>query len=370
MSNMRMRITATLVSTLALAACATAPGGEMPSAGAAPVEIQLLALNDFHGNLETPAATTSYSRGGETLREVLGGAARLGATLDGLRQGQPFTLTLAAGDLIGASPFVSANFLDEPAIMALNMVQLDLASVGNHEFDRGVPELRRIQDGGCGQNTTRTPCALEPFGGANFTYLAGNVVDQQGQSLFPGTAIRQIGPARVGFIGLTLRDTATLVAPSATMGLSFTDEADAANRMARELLAQGADTVVLLIHEGARVEPFMNVSGCPNLSGPILPIHERLDPAISVIVSGHTLPAAARASFRAPGVTALSSPISASPSIWRPSGLPRCGRLTSPSAMMEHQGRISRRWSAATPKPPRQSPRGWSAASLRLPRKA
>ncbi len=288
---MRMRITATLVSTLALAACASVPSGPTATPGpAAPVvvELQLLGLNDFHGNLEVPASTTSYRHGEETLREVLGGAAQLGATLDTLRSGQALSLTVAAGDLIGGSPFVSAHFLDEPAIMALNMVRLDVASVGNHEFDRGIAELQRIQHGGCDRHTSREPCALEPFGGAGFTYLAGNVVDSQGQTLFPGTQLRQIGPATVGFVGLTLRDTATLVAPSMTEGLSFLDEAETANALAAELLAQGANTVVLLIHEGARVDPFQNTTGCPALSGPIVPILERLDPAIGVVISGHT----------------------------------------------------------------------------------
>jgi 5'-nucleotidase len=144
---MQMRIEATLVSTLALAACATTPSSTAEAPAPALVELQLLGLNDFHGNIEVPGSTTSYRHGEETLREVLGGAARLGATLDGLRAGQPHSLTVAAGDLIGASPFVSANFLDEPAIMALNLVQLDIASVGNHEFDRGIAELQRIQLG-------------------------------------------------------------------------------------------------------------------------------------------------------------------------------------------------------------------------------
>ena len=287
---MRMRITASLASTLVLAACATTPSVEAPATRSASglVELQLLGLNDFHGNIEVPGSTTSYRHGTETMREVLGGAARLGATLDGLRAGQPHSVTVAAGDLIGGSPFVSANFLDEPAIMALNLVGLDVASVGNHEFDRGIAELQRIQQGGCQQHTSRVPCALEPFGGAGFAYLAGNVVDAGGQSLFPGTVLRELGPVMVGFVGLTLQDTATLVAPSMTAGLTFLDEAETANRLAQGLVAAGADTVVLLIHEGGRVDPLQNIAGCPNLSGPIVPILAQLDPAISVVVSGHT----------------------------------------------------------------------------------
>ncbi len=269
-----------------LAGCATVPAPA--PVGRGPVEVQVLALNDFHGNLEVPPSTTAFSQDGQVVRQALGGAARLAATLDALRQGQAATVTVAAGDLIGASPFASANFLDEPSVMALGLAGLDVASVGNHEFDRGTAELRRIQDGGCEQHTLRTPCALEPFDGAAFTYLAGNVVDTGGQSLFPGATLRQVGPVKVGFIGLTLTGTATLVSPAMTRGYRFTDEADAANRLARDLKAQGADTVVLLIHEGGRVDPTQNLTGCPSLSGPIVPIVERLDPAISLVVSGHT----------------------------------------------------------------------------------
>ena len=282
MSAMRPAVVATLA--CLLAGCATVPATTVQ----APVEVQVLALNDFHGNLEVPPSTTTYRQGDELVRQNLGGAARLAATLDALRQGQQATVTVAAGDLIGASPFASANFLDEPSVAALGLAGLEEASVGNHEFDRGTAELRRMQDGGCEQNTLRTPCALEPFAGAGFTYLAGNVVADNGQSMFPGATLRQVGPVKVGFIGLTLRGTATLVSPAMTRGYRFTDEAEAANRLARELLAQGADTVVLLIHEGARVDPTQNLTGCPTLSGPILPITEQLDPAISLVVSGHT----------------------------------------------------------------------------------
>src|SRR6187399_2379513 len=91
---------------LALAACATVAPGP-----AAPETIQLLGLNDFHGNIEPPANPTTWFAAGEQHQDQLGGAARLGATLARLRQGQPNTITVAAGDLIGASPLVSAYFL-------------------------------------------------------------------------------------------------------------------------------------------------------------------------------------------------------------------------------------------------------------------
>jgi 5'-nucleotidase len=126
---------------------------------------------------------------------------------------------------------------------------------------------------------TREPCALDrPFEGARYTYLAANVLDEQGNPLFPGTAMRQFGGVKVGFIGMTLKDTGILVSPAGTAGYHFADEADTANRLAAELRAQGADTVVLLIHQGANVDPLYNVADCPEMSGDILPVLDRLDP--------------------------------------------------------------------------------------------
>lgn len=273
---------------LALSACTTIP--DVSPQGAATETIQILAINDFHGNIEPPAGTVRYSSGGAERQEQLGGAARLGATLAALRQGQRHSVTVAAGDLIGASPLVSAYYLDEPTIMSLNRVGLDLAAVGNHEFDRGTAELVRMQRGGCDALVPgRTPCRLDrPFEGAKFSFLAANVFDGQGRTLFPGTDLRSYGKAKVGFIGMTLKDTAILVSPAGTRGYSFADEAETANRLAADLKARGADTVVLMIHEGGETRPTYNADACPELSGNILPILDKLSSTISVVVSGHT----------------------------------------------------------------------------------
>ncbi|WP_160746650.1 bifunctional metallophosphatase/5'-nucleotidase [Croceibacterium soli] len=259
-----------------------------PLAPAAPVAVQILALNDFHGTIEAPTGAVAYATPSGMEQAPLGGAARLAATLARLREGQSHTVTVAAGDLIGASPLASAYFLDEPAIAALSAMGLDIAAVGNHEFDRGTAELRRVQEGGCEAHTARQPCALEPFAGAGFDYLAGNVLDEEGRSFFPGTAVHDFGGARIGFIGLTLKETAELVSPAGTAGYRFADEAGTANALAAELRAAGADAVVLLIHQGGSVEPYFNLAACPGLSGDILPILDRLDPAIGLVVSGHT----------------------------------------------------------------------------------
>ncbi len=284
---MKRILASALLSSVTLSGCVGQQSEVVTTASPAePVTVQILAINDFHGNLETPQSTTTWLDNGEERNARLGGAGALAGTLEAIRSSN--SVTVAAGDLIGASPLVSALFLDEPAIDVLSEMGLDIASVGNHEFDRGTDELRRIQDGGCEQFTLKEPCALSPFAGAGFTYLAGNVVGDDGASLFPGATMREINGARIGFIGLTLEGTPNLVAAQATEGYDFLDEADTANHLASELRAEGADAVVLLLHEGANVDPRFNISGCPGLSGSIVPIIERLDPAISLVVSGHT----------------------------------------------------------------------------------
>jgi 5'-nucleotidase len=254
-----------------------------------PVEVQILAINDFHGNLETPEGTIPITQSdGTDVASRAGGAAQLAGSLNALRTGHAHTITVAAGDLIGASPLASAWFLDEPTIDALSMAGLELAAVGNHEFDKGSSELIRLQKGGCEKFTTRIPCQLKPFNGARFTYLAANVRRADGATLFPASSVRAYGPIKVGFIGMTLKDTGILVSPAGVAGLSFADEAETANALVHALKAQGADTVVLLIHQGGKVPKAYQTSSCEGLAGPILDVIDRLDPAIRTIVSGHT----------------------------------------------------------------------------------
>ena len=277
---MNSRILSIFACSFLLAACVSTPRRAPIATG--PVEVQILAINDFHGNLEPPNLTIPAADGAVPA----GGAAYLASALKQART--PNSVTVAAGDLIGASPITSALFLDEPTIKVLSLAGLELASVGNHEFDKGSAELLRMQKGGCEKHTNRQPCAVEPFAGAGFQYLAANVVAQNGQTLFPGTAIKQVGGVKIGFIGMTLKETATLVTPSGVAGLTFTDEAATANALVPGLKAAGADTIVLLIHQGGSTTGRFDDPACPGLSGDILPILARLDPAIRLVVSGHT----------------------------------------------------------------------------------
>jgi len=284
---------AAAVAAIALSACAprVAPPAVAPVARAS-VEVQILAFNDFHGNLQVPDAVEVTEPDGIKHKIVTGGAAHLAAALSDLRAGHPNTVTVSAGDTIGASPLISANYLDEPTIDAMNLLGLEFNSVGNHEFDRGSDELKRMQAGGCAKNTRRTPCAVEPFSGARFRYLAANVVQADGSTIFPATGLKRFatpsGTITIGFIGMTLKGTANLVTPSGVRGLTFQDEAETANALVPKLKALGADTIVLLIHQGGKLAQFTTGNGCEGLYGEILPIMTKLDPAISTVVSGHT----------------------------------------------------------------------------------
>ena len=276
----------------ALAALCAAACTTIPQRAAAPVEVQILAFNDFHGNLETPPPVEIAEPDGTKRKIVSGGAAHLAAALAGLRAGHPSTVTVSAGDTIGASPLISAHYLDEPTIVAMNMLGLEFNSVGNHEFDRGTDELKRMQAGGCAQYTRRVPCAVEPFGGARFRYLAANVLQADGSTIFPATALKRFqtpaGAITIGFIGMTLKGTGSIVTPSGVKGLTFADEAATANALVPKLRAEGADAIVLLIHQGGRTPQFTVGNGCDQFTGEIAPIVERLDPAITTVVSGHT----------------------------------------------------------------------------------
>jgi 5'-nucleotidase len=263
-----------------LAAATAAWQGRAPAA----VTIQLLAINDFHGNLEAPSGSN-----GLVGRTPAGGAEYLATHLKNHIARNPNSIIVAAGDLIGASPLVSALFHDEPAIESLNAMNLAVASVGNHEFDRGQDELRRMQKGGCHPSDGCQDG--DGFTGAAFQYLSANVVEQIGQKptpFFPATAIRTIAGVKIGFIGETLRNTPRIVTPTGVRGLTFLDEAATANAYAAELKQQGVNAIVLLIHEGGEQSANADPNSCNGFDGAIARIAEKLSPDIKVVISGHT----------------------------------------------------------------------------------
>ncbi len=243
------------------------------------VDLQLLAFNDYHGHVEPGAAGTIDG-------QPAGGGEYLSAKLNELRAGNKYSLTVAAGDLIGGSPFFSGLFHDEPSVESLNAMQLDVSSVGNHEFDEGVTELLRMQDGGC-HPTDGCYFPDEPYAGADFQWLSANVVDESGSTPLPPYWVKRFQNIKVGFIGMTLEATDTLVAAAGIQGYDFLDEVETANALVPELQAQGVEAIVVLLHEGGIPNP-IEINGCFGISGPIVAINDGLDSAIDAVITGHT----------------------------------------------------------------------------------
>jgi len=259
--------------------------------------VRLVAINDFHGHL-SPFGGRLPAPGpqaGETVTLPVGGGARLATLVHQLASGSPHSVIVAAGDLVGASPLESSLFNDEPTIELMNQIGLAYSSVGNHEFDEGETELKRLQSGGCridGPAGTET-CLGGAFAGASFKYMAANVLERAtGNPLFPAYAIKTFmvdgHPLKVGFIGAVLKGTASMVEASGIAGLEFVDEAPAINAQVPKLQQQGVQAIVLLIHEGVTTQGTYNDTSCPGMSGPLLGIMDQLDPAVDVVVSGHT----------------------------------------------------------------------------------
>src|SRR5712675_3716586 len=253
-----------------------------------PVELRILAINDFHGYLRPPPGGIRIADPADKTKTIpvpAGGAEHMATLVKELRAGHKNTIFVAAGDLIGASPFLSAMFHDEPTIESLSMMGLEVASVGNHEFDEGKVELLRMQNGGC--HPTDNCQGPHPFLGARFHYLAASTIETaSGKTIFPPYEVREFDGIRVAFVGLTLKGTPNLVSPVSVAGLEFRDEADTVNALVPELKAQGIEAIVVLIHEGGF--PAGDYNECPGISGPIVDIVRKFDRAVDVVISGHT----------------------------------------------------------------------------------
>lgn len=291
----------------------------------APIRLRLIAFNDFHGHLEEdtltlpwpvaaadspttgprpsaanpahPSANPAHPAAPASATNLpAGGAAALAGLVRRLRQEAPHSLVISSGDLIGASPLISALLHDEPTIAIANRIGVDLASPGNHEFDAGRGAYLRLLQGGCAPpkaGSQQESCALRPHAPARFQTIAANIETSAGEPLFPATAIRTVGGVRVGFIGAVTKNTPSLVIPSAIQGLRFSDEVDSLNRAAAILQRQGVQAIVAVIHEGGETgEPGQpldwNNATCPRARGRIFDIARHLSPAIDVVFSAHT----------------------------------------------------------------------------------
>ncbi len=261
----------------------------------APVHLKIIALNDFHGNLQSPGKMRATPQGPDA---TVGGLDYVAGYVEHLESENPNHIVVGAGDLIGASPLLSALFHDEPTIEAMNRMGLELTSVGNHEFDKGKVELLRKQHGGCFPNDRNTCKGAAvgtpvPFEGAKFQYLAANVIDTStGKTLFPPYAIRTYHGIKVAFIGLTLEDTPSVVLPSGVVGLRFLNEATTINDIVHTLRPQGVHSFVVLIHQGGaqRGRGAPDINACEgNLEGqPIAGIVNHLDDSVGLVISAHS----------------------------------------------------------------------------------
>ncbi|MFI5806610.1 bifunctional metallophosphatase/5'-nucleotidase [Streptomyces sp. NPDC051561] len=258
------------------------------------VDVQLLSLNDLHGNLEPPAGSS-----GKVGTVDAGGVEHLATSLRKARAGKEYSVTAAAGDMIGGSPMLSGLFHDEPTVEALNKMKLDVTSVGNHEFDEGSAELLRIQNGGChpteGCYEKDWKGKPKKFQGADFPYLSANVTkERSGRTLLKPYTVWKKNGVKIGFIGVTLENTPGIVTAAGVKGLKFHDEIETVNKYAKELDRQGVKSIVALIHEGGAPASSTYDYNCDSpgpgdgVSGPIKDIAKGISPKVDALVTGHT----------------------------------------------------------------------------------
>ena len=240
------------------------------------VQLQILAINDFHGNI----ATESSSFGGT------GRADFLAANIKAAEKEVNNSIFVSAGDLIGASPLVSALFHDEPTIEAMNLMGLELNAVGNHEFDEGKAELLRMQNGG--SHPVDGDLDGDGFYGAHFKFLAANVIDDDtGKTVFAPYSIKRYQGIKVAFIGMTLESTPSIVTQAGVAGLTFKDEVETVNALIPKLQKKKVEAIVVLLHEGGQSDGGQNDCGT-GLTGPIADITAALDDAVDLVIAGHT----------------------------------------------------------------------------------
>jgi 5'-nucleotidase len=293
---MRTPITFAFVAASLLSACAAPPSATPPamatakaqSTSTSPVKLKVLAINDFHGYLKAPSGgirIEDKANPGKSINVEAGGAEHIATAVASLRAKNPNHIFVAAGDLIGATPLLSALFRDEPTIESLSLMGLEVSAVGNHEFDKGAAELLRMQRGGC--HPTEGCKGLTPFKGARYQYLAASTeVVADGKTFLPPYLIKTFEGIPVAFIGLTLKATPSMVVPSGVAGLRFNDEAKTVNALVPELRAKGIEAIVVLIHEGGI--PTGDYNECPGISGPIVDVVNKLDKAVDAVITGHT----------------------------------------------------------------------------------
>lgn len=281
------RLGASLLLATLLAGCAT-------QQAAAPTELTLLSINDFHGNIQPARPTPLMPRvadpvTGEVKPQPAGGVAHLATALARLKAQNPDAVVVAGGDLIGASPLISNLLRDEPTLAAMSTLGISASALGNHELDAGLPELLRQARGECAP----TGCLWPGYQGPGFPYLGANVLDAAtGKPLLPTHVVAQAGKLKVAIAGVATLDTPKVIVARAIKGIRFADEADTLNALVPQLKAEGAQVLVAVMHEGGVQGQGTSANdpsyACPTLTGRVNDIAKRLDPAYAIIIGGHT----------------------------------------------------------------------------------
>ncbi|MDM5156292.1 5'-nucleotidase C-terminal domain-containing protein [Bacillus sp. DX1.1] len=254
-------------STITFSTVFAAPPSQTPHQQDRYINVQMLGINDFHGQLDTVKQINN---------KEAGGADYLAAYLRDREKQNPNTLLVHAGDAVGASPPISALLQDEPTIEFLNDLGFDVGTVGNHEFDEGMDELRRLIYGGYHEKTG-------DFKGANFPYVAANVYNKSTGRLFlPPFTVKMIDGVPVGFIGVVTTDTPNIVMPSLLKNVQFTDEVEAINKSAKQLKRLGVKSIVVLAHN-AGITDETGVT-----EGDLVRLAEGTDSEVDVIFGGHS----------------------------------------------------------------------------------
>ncbi|WP_283138805.1 bifunctional metallophosphatase/5'-nucleotidase [Rhizohabitans arisaemae] len=281
--------TALAASGLALATVpATAAGPDAATSGHSTpqtVPVRLLALNDFHGNLEPPTGSSGriVNEAGATVEA--GGAAYIAAHLKALRDEN--TLTVAQGDMIGGTPLISAAYHDEPSVEFLDKIGVTASAVGNHEFDEGYRELLRIMKGGCHPVDGCSPAG--PWKGAGFDYVGANVLlKKYNLPAIPPFTVRKVNGVNVAFIGAVTKTTPTIVTSDGIKDIKFIDEVEAVNKASKVLRLLGVKAQVVLVHEGDQVHAGQSPDACSAQPSAGYRIATQSDAEIDLVLEGHS----------------------------------------------------------------------------------
>lgn len=244
-------------------------------APAGPVQLQILSINDFEGRLEPVVVDGRPAGGAAVLASYLNEWERR-ATARGAS-----TIRVQAGDAIGPTPPISGLLQDEPTMMVMDSMRIGFGTVGNHEFNEGVTELLRMQNGG--PHPVTQPIIGVFQAPRVHRFLAANVVWRDGRGpIFSPYAIHDLGGGvRVGIIGITKDDVPSVVSAAGIRDIMFLDEVETVNRIANDLQSRGVRTIIVLHHRG---DASGDLFGSP-LTGTLVPVIERMSPHIDVIIN-------------------------------------------------------------------------------------